>query len=203
MRELEAELKRNPDVVVQLLRLANSSAFGLGRQCLVAARGDRGDRHAADHALDATAALRGRRRSAVALGSARATGRHARALHGTGGAQCCVPSDEAFADAAFMTGIFSLVHVVLDMHAGGGARQAAVWRRRSARRSSRTTGALGALLRHRRRRRERGDGPAQSMRAGRAHAAFARAHARACSAKLAGRAATWFARASRWNETCA
>jgi c-di-GMP-related signal transduction protein len=29
--ELEAELKRNPNVVVQLLRLVNSSAFGLGR----------------------------------------------------------------------------------------------------------------------------------------------------------------------------
>ncbi|TGS57953.1 HDOD domain-containing protein, partial [Mesorhizobium sp. M1C.F.Ca.ET.176.01.1.1] len=30
--DLEAELKLNPSVVVQLLRLVNSSAFGLGRK---------------------------------------------------------------------------------------------------------------------------------------------------------------------------
>ena len=84
--ELEAELKLNPNVVVQLLRLANSSAFKLSRPVSSLREAIARDRHAADFALDPVAALRRWPPFAVAFGPAGATGRDTRALHGTGGA---------------------------------------------------------------------------------------------------------------------
>ncbi len=110
--ELEAELKRHPNVVVQLLRLVNSSAFGLGRN------------------------IASLREAIIATGT-RQIARWAQLLLYAGGGQLpwssdplfhlagtrsrfmelaarrLRPGDEYFADAAFMTGIFSLVHVVV------------------------------------------------------------------------------------------
>jgi EAL and modified HD-GYP domain-containing signal transduction protein len=114
MGRLELELKRNPEIVVQLLRVANSSAFGLSRQVsslreAVAAIGTRqiarwtqlllyADGRGLPWRSDPLVQLVGTRARVMELA--------ARELR---------PSDEAFADAAFLTGIFSLVHVVLDM----------------------------------------------------------------------------------------
>jgi c-di-GMP-related signal transduction protein len=110
--ELEAELKLNPGVVVQLLRLVNSSAFGLGRniaslrEAIIAA----GTRQIARWAqlllyadsgdlpwrADPLVHLAGTRSRFMELAASRLR-----------------PADDEFADAAFMTGIFSLVHVVV------------------------------------------------------------------------------------------
>ncbi|TDY42993.1 EAL and modified HD-GYP domain-containing signal transduction protein [Paraburkholderia rhizosphaerae] len=111
--ELEAELKRHPNVVVQLLRLVNSSAFGLGRHIAslreaIIATGTRQIARWAQLLLyagggelpwssDPLVQLAGTRSRFMELA--------ARLLR---------PGDEEFADAAFMTGIFSLVHVVVD-----------------------------------------------------------------------------------------
>ncbi|QCP49027.1 EAL domain-containing protein [Trinickia violacea] len=112
LTELEAELKHNPEVVVQLLRLVNSSAYGLGRriaslrEAIIAA----GTRQIARWAqlllyadsgdlpwrVDPLVQLAGARSRFMELAASRVR-----------------PDDERFVDAAFMTGIFSLVHVVL------------------------------------------------------------------------------------------
>ncbi|CAD6508243.1 EAL and HDOD domain-containing protein [Paraburkholderia metrosideri] len=110
--ELEAELKLNPSVVVQLLRLVNSSAFGLGRKIAslreaIIATGTRqiarwaqlllyADGGDLPWSADPLVQLAGTRSRFMELA-----------------ANWLRPSDEDFADAAFMTGIFSLVHVVL------------------------------------------------------------------------------------------
>ncbi|OLL32625.1 diguanylate phosphodiesterase [Burkholderia sp. SRS-W-2-2016] len=111
--ELEAELKLNPSVVVQLLRLVNSSAFGLGRNIAslreaIIATGTRQISRWAQLLLYAdTGDLPWRADPLVQLAATRSRFMELAAnwLH---------PSDGEFADAAFMTGIFSLVHVVLD-----------------------------------------------------------------------------------------
>jgi c-di-GMP-related signal transduction protein len=110
--ELEAELKRNPNVVVQLLRLVNSSAFGLGRNIAslreaIIATGTRQIARWAQLLLYADGGdLPWRSDPLVQLAGTRSRFMEL--------AACWLrPSDEEFADAAFMTGIFSLVHVVL------------------------------------------------------------------------------------------
>ncbi|PLZ04389.1 diguanylate phosphodiesterase [Burkholderia sp. WAC0059] len=111
--ELETELKAHPGVVVQLLRLVNSSTLGLTkpisslREAVLAAGRRRIARwtqlllYASDHDLpwgsDPLVQLAGTRACFMELA--------ARALR---------PDDAAFADAAFMTGVFSLLHVLVD-----------------------------------------------------------------------------------------
>lgn len=112
--QLEGELKLNPNVVVQLLRLANSSAFGLSRPVT-----------SLREAISATGTRQISRWTQLLL---YADGRHlpwrsdplvqlvgTRARFMELAARTMRPSSESFADAAFMTGIFSLVHVVVDM----------------------------------------------------------------------------------------
>jgi c-di-GMP-related signal transduction protein len=110
--ELEEELKRNPNVVVQLLRLVNSSAFGLGRNIAslreaIIATGTRQIARWAQLLLYADGGdLPWRSDPLVQLAGTRSRFMEL-------AARWLRPSDEDFADAAFMTGIFSLVHVVL------------------------------------------------------------------------------------------
>jgi c-di-GMP-related signal transduction protein len=110
--ELEAELKRNPSVVVQLLRLVNSSAFGLGRNIAslreaIIAAGTRQIARWAQLLLYADGGdLPWRSDPLVQLAGTRSRFMEL-------AARWLRPSEEDFADAAFMTGIFSLVHVVL------------------------------------------------------------------------------------------
>ncbi|WP_434109471.1 EAL and HDOD domain-containing protein [Paraburkholderia caffeinilytica] len=110
--ELEAELKLNPGVVVQLLRLVNSSAFGLGRNIAslreaIIATGTRQIARWAQLLLYADSGdLPWRADPLVQL-----AGTRSRFMELAAG--WLRPSDDDFADAAFMTGIFSLVHVVL------------------------------------------------------------------------------------------
>lgn len=110
--ELEAELKLNPSVVVQLLRLVNSSAFGVGRNIAslreaIIAAGTRQIARWTQLLLYADAGdLPWRADPLVQL-----AGTRARFMELAASWLC--PSDEDFADAAFMAGIFSLVHVVL------------------------------------------------------------------------------------------
>lgn len=109
--ELEAELKHHPTLVIQLLRLLHSSAFGLVRT------------------------LSSMREAIMVVGT-RQIARWAQLLLFTGGhpdalrydplSQLCGtrarfmelaagrlrPADDRFADSAFMTGVFSLVHVL-------------------------------------------------------------------------------------------
>jgi c-di-GMP-related signal transduction protein len=114
MSELESELKRNPDIVVQLLRLANSGAFARGRRIsslreAVAAAGTRQLMRWTQLLLYAEGrTLPWRSDPLVQLVGTRARFMElaARVVH---------PDHDDFSDAAFMTGIFSLVHVVLDM----------------------------------------------------------------------------------------
>ncbi|MFM0519669.1 MULTISPECIES: EAL and HDOD domain-containing protein [Caballeronia] len=114
LRELEAELKRNPDIVVQLMRLANSSAQTRGRRVsslreAIAATGTRQLMRWTQLLLYADGSgLPWRSDPLLQL-----VGTRARFLELA--AETLRPADEAFSDAAFMTGIFSLVHVVLDM----------------------------------------------------------------------------------------
>jgi c-di-GMP-related signal transduction protein len=110
--ELEAELKRNPNVVVQLLRLVNSSAFGLGRNIAslreaIIATGTRQIARWAQLLLYADGGdLPWRSDPLVQLAGTRSRFMEL-------AARWLRPSNEEYADAAFMTGIFSLVHVVL------------------------------------------------------------------------------------------
>ncbi|KIG04611.1 diguanylate phosphodiesterase [Caballeronia concitans] len=114
MRELETELKRNPDIVLQLMRLANSSAHARGRRVAslrdaVAAAGTRQLMRWTQLLLYADGSgLPWRSDPLLQLVGARARFMEL-------AANVLRPLDEAFADAAFMTGVFSLVHVVLDM----------------------------------------------------------------------------------------
>lgn len=111
--EIEDELKRNPSVVVQLLRLANSSAFGLGREIsslrqAITATGTRQIARWTQLLLYADGRdLPWRSDPLVQL-----AGTRSRFMELTG--NWLRPSDDRFSDAAFMTGIFSLVHVVVD-----------------------------------------------------------------------------------------
>ena len=111
--DLEAELKLNPSVVVQLLRLVNSSAFGLGRNIAslreaIIATGTRQIARWAQLLLYADSGdLPWRADPLVQLAGTRSRFMEL-------AASWLRPSDDQFADAAFMTGIFSLVHVVLD-----------------------------------------------------------------------------------------
>ncbi|WP_287190561.1 EAL domain-containing protein [Paraburkholderia sp.] len=113
INEIEDELKRNPNVVVQLLRLANSSAFGLGREIsslrqAITATGTRQIARWTQLLLYADGRdLPWRSDPLVQLGRTRS---HFMELAGNR----LHPSDDRFADAAFMTGVFSLVHVVVD-----------------------------------------------------------------------------------------
>jgi c-di-GMP-related signal transduction protein len=114
MNELESELKRNPDLVVQLLRLANSGAFARGRRIsslrdAIAAAGTRQLSRWAQLLLYAE----GRQLPWRSDPLLQLVGTRARFMELA--ARTVRESDDAFADAAFMTGIFSLVHVVLDM----------------------------------------------------------------------------------------
>ncbi|WP_118179838.1 EAL and HDOD domain-containing protein [Paraburkholderia phosphatilytica] len=109
--ELEAELKHNPSLVVQLLRLVNSSAFGLGRNIgslreAIIAAGTRQIARWAQLLLYADGNLPWRSDPLVQL-----AGTRSRFMELT--ARWLRPWDEELPDAAFMTGIFSLVHVVL------------------------------------------------------------------------------------------
>jgi c-di-GMP-related signal transduction protein len=112
--ELEAELKLNPNVVVQLLRLANSSAFKLSKPVstlreAIAATGTRQISRWTQLLLYADGRhLPWRSDPLVQL-----VGTRARLMELA--ARVIRPSSEEFADAAFMTGIFSLVHVVVDL----------------------------------------------------------------------------------------
>ncbi|CAG4896359.1 EAL and HDOD domain-containing protein [Paraburkholderia saeva] len=113
INEIEEELKRNPSVVVQLLRLANSSAFGLGREI-----------SSLRHAITATGTRQIARWTQLLLYAdgrelpwrsdplVQLAGTRSRFMELTG--NWLHPADDRFADAAFMTGIFSLVHVVVD-----------------------------------------------------------------------------------------
>jgi c-di-GMP-related signal transduction protein len=115
--ELEAELKLNPSVVVQLLRLVNSTAFGLGRKIAslreaIIATGTRQISRWAQLLLYADIGdLPWRADPLVQLVATRSRFMEL-------AANWLRPSDGEFADAAFMTGIFSLVHVVLDSTPG-------------------------------------------------------------------------------------
>lgn len=110
--ELEAELKLNPSVVVQLLRLVNSGAFGLGRNIAslreaIIATGTRQIARWTQLLLYADAGdLPWRADPLVQLAGTRSRFMEL-------AASCLRPSDDDFADAAFMTGIFSLIHVVI------------------------------------------------------------------------------------------
>ncbi|WGS51321.1 EAL domain-containing protein [Paraburkholderia sp. D15] len=110
--ELEAELKLNPSVVVQLMRLVNSSAFGLGRNIsslreAIIATGTRQIARWAQLLLYADSGdLPWRADPLVQL-----AGTRSRFMELAAGV--LRPFDDDFADAAFMTGIFSLVHVVV------------------------------------------------------------------------------------------
>ncbi|PRX91714.1 EAL and HDOD domain-containing protein [Paraburkholderia sp. BL25I1N1] len=110
--ELEAELKLNPSVVVQLLRLVNSGAFGLGRNIAslreaIIATGTRQIARWAQLLLYADSGeLPWRADPLVQLAGTRSRFMELAAAW-------LRPADDEFADAAFMTGIFSLIHVVL------------------------------------------------------------------------------------------
>lgn len=110
--ELEAELKLNPSVVVQLLRLVNSSAFGLGRNIAslreaILATGTRQIARWAQLLLYAHSGdLPWRADPLVQLAATRSRFMELAAAW-------LRPHDDEFSDAAFMTGIFSLVHVVI------------------------------------------------------------------------------------------
>jgi c-di-GMP-related signal transduction protein len=114
IEELEAELKLNPNVVVQLLRLANSSAFGLARHVsslreAINATGTRQISRWTQLLLYAD----GRRLPWRSDPLVQLVGTRARFMELA--AREMRPDEDSFADAAFMTGIFSLVHVVVDM----------------------------------------------------------------------------------------
>ncbi|MEX3985290.1 EAL and HDOD domain-containing protein [Paraburkholderia sp. EG287A] len=109
--ELEAELKQHPRLVMQLLRLLNSSAFGLSqtisslRQAIMVV-GTRQIMRWTHLLLFADGHLRTLRSDPLA----QLCGTRARFMELAAGR--LQPGDERFADAAFITGVFSLVHVL-------------------------------------------------------------------------------------------
>lgn len=112
LSELEHELKRSPDVVMQLLRLVNSSAYGLGRRIAsvreaILAAGTRQIARWAQLLLYASnGELPWRCDPLTQLVGARSRFMELAAAH-------VRPDSERFGDSAFMTGVFSLVHVLL------------------------------------------------------------------------------------------
>jgi len=118
LSELEFELKHSPDLVMQLLRLVNSTAYGLGRRIAsvreaILAAGTRQIARWAQLLLyasngempwrsDPLAQLAGTRSRFMECAAARVR-----------------PDHERLGDAAFMTGVFSLVHVLLGEAAPG------------------------------------------------------------------------------------
>jgi c-di-GMP-related signal transduction protein len=109
--ELDAELKRNPYLVMQLLRLLNSSAFGLARTIsslreAVMIVGSRQITRWAQLLLLADGHLHALRSDPLA----HLCGTRARFMELAAGRM--QPGDERFSDTAFITGVFSLVHVL-------------------------------------------------------------------------------------------
>ena len=109
--ELEAELKLSPNLVVQLLRLLNSSAFGLARRIsslreAIMIVGTRQITRWAQLLLFADGHLHALRSDPLA----QLSGTRARFMELA--ASRMRPRDERFADTAFITGVFSLVHVL-------------------------------------------------------------------------------------------
>lgn len=120
LSELEFELKRSPDVVMQLLRLVNSSAYGMGRRIAsvreaVLAAGTRQIARWAQLMLYASSGDRSWRSDPLA----QLAGARSRFMELA--AACVRPGNERLGDAAFMTGVFSLVHVLLGEAAPGDA----------------------------------------------------------------------------------
>ncbi|MFD1555855.1 EAL and HDOD domain-containing protein [Paraburkholderia silviterrae] len=110
--ELERELRSHPGVVVQLLRLVNSSAYAPGRPIsslreAVLAAGTRQIARWAQLLLYASG--RDLPWACDPLVQLAGTRSHFMEL----AARSLAPNDAVFADAAFMTGIFSLVHVLV------------------------------------------------------------------------------------------
>jgi c-di-GMP-related signal transduction protein len=110
---LERELRSHPGVVVQLLRLVNSSAYAPGRPIsslreAVLAAGTRQIARWAQLLLYASG--RDLPWGSDPLVQLAGTRSHFMEL----AARSLRPQDPDFADAAFMTGIFSLVHVLVD-----------------------------------------------------------------------------------------
>lgn len=111
LTELEQELKRSPDVVMQLLRLVNSSAYGLDRRIAsvreaILATGTRQIARWAQVLLYASSGVSWRSDPLAQLVGARSRFMELAAAR-------VRPGSERFGDAAFMTGVFSLVHVLL------------------------------------------------------------------------------------------
>ena len=111
LTELELELKRSPDVVMQLLRLVNSSAYGLDRRIAsvreaILATGTRQIARWAQLLLYASSGVSWRSDPLAQLVGARSRFMELAAAR-------VRPGNERFGDAAFMTGVFSLVHVLL------------------------------------------------------------------------------------------
>lgn len=109
--ELEAELKRSPNLVIQLLRLLNSSAFGLARTIsslreAIMIVGTRQITRWAQLLLFADGHVHALRSDPLA----QLCGTRARFMELAAGRMR--PRDERFADTAFITGVFSLVHVL-------------------------------------------------------------------------------------------
>lgn len=123
LAELEAELKCSPSVVMQLLRLVNSSAYGLERRIAsvreaIMAAGTRQIARWAQLLLYASnGGLPWRSDPLVQLAGTRSRFMELAASR-------LRPNDERFVDAAFMTGILSLVHVLL----GDAAPADALWK---------------------------------------------------------------------------
>ncbi|MCG5074014.1 EAL and HDOD domain-containing protein [Paraburkholderia tagetis] len=110
--ELERELRSHPGVIVQLLRLVNSSAYAPGRPIsslreAVLAAGTRQIARWAQLLLYASG--RDLPWASDPLVQLAGTRSHFMEL----AARSLAPNDAEFADAAFMTGIFSLVHVLV------------------------------------------------------------------------------------------
>ncbi len=109
--ELETELKRHPTIVIQLLRLLNSSAFGLARPI---------------SSMREAIMVVGTRQITRCAQLLLYTDGHLDTLHSDPLTQLCGtrarfmelaagrlrPDDARFADTAFMTGVLSLVHVL-------------------------------------------------------------------------------------------
>jgi c-di-GMP-related signal transduction protein len=109
--ELEAELKRTPNLVIQLLRLLNSSAFGLARTIsslreAIMIVGTRQITRWAQLLLFADGHLHALRSDPLA----QLCGTRARFMELAAGRM--QPGDERFSDTTFITGVFSLVHVL-------------------------------------------------------------------------------------------
>jgi c-di-GMP-related signal transduction protein len=111
IEELEAELKRIPNLVIQLLRLLHSSAFGVARAVssmreAIMVVGTRQIARWAQLLLFADGHLDALRSDPLA----QLCGTRARFMELAAGRMR--PGDDRFADTAFMTGVFSLVHVL-------------------------------------------------------------------------------------------